>query len=184
MSRIGRNVLKVPEGVTASLSDAGFFQAKGGKGDLSVMVPKDFEVIVNEGEIRVQVRGESKSLSKKTSSMYGTLVRQIGIVLKGVSDGFEKTLTLVGVGYKSDLVENGRVLKLSLGYSHDIFHVLPEGVEISIETPTLFKIRGASKQKVGQTASNIMRYRPPEPYKGKGVQVPGQYIHRKEGKSK
>ena len=184
MSRIGRNVLKVPEGVNASLSDTGLFQARGGKGDLFVVVPKDFEVILNGGEVRVQVKEGSKNLSKKTSSMYGTLVRQIGIILKGVSDGFEKTLILVGVGYKADLIESGRVLKLSLGYSHDIFHALPEGVKVSIEKPTLFKIFGADKQKVGQTAATIMRYRPPEPYKGKGIQAPGQYIHRKEGKSK
>ena len=184
MSRIGRNILKIPEGVRASFSEEGLFQAKGKKGDLSLAIPRGFDVVLNLSEVKVNTRCDKKSLPKKVSAMYGTLVRQISIVLKGVSEGFEKTLSLVGVGYRAELIEGGRTLKLSLGYSHDVLHPLPEGVQVSIEKPTLFKILGVSKQKVGQTAENIMRYRPPEPYKGKGIQEPGQYIRRKEGKSK
>lgn len=184
MSRIGRNIIQIPEGVEASLSENAVFQAKGKKGGVSLSVPRGFDIVLNKSEIKVSVKGGEKHLTKGISSMYGTLVRQISLVLRGVSEGFEKTLSLVGVGYKAELIEGGRVLKLSLGYSHDILHALPEGIEVSIEKPTLFKILGTSKQEVGQTAATIMRYRPPEPYKGKGIQVPGQYIRRKEGKSK
>jgi len=184
MSRIGRNVLKMPVGVQALFPEKHIFQAKGKKGDLTLCIPSGFEIVLDDSEIRVRTKVDAKHLSKKMSAMYGTLVRQIDIALKGVSEGFEKVLSLVGVGYKAELTEKGRVLKLSLGYSHDIFYSLPEDIQVSVEKPTLFKISGVSKQKVGQTAANIMRYRPPEPYKGKGVQVPGQYIRRKEGKSK
>jgi large subunit ribosomal protein L6 len=115
--------------------------------------------------------------------MYGTLCRNIANMIRGVSQGFEKKIELVGVGYKADL-QNQTTLKLSLGYSHDIMYTIPEGITIQMDKPTAFKILGTSKQKVGQTASEIIRYRPPEPYKGKGVRIPGQFLRMKEGKSK
>ena len=184
MSRIGRKILKIPTGVQAHFPEPGVFQAKGGKGILTLSVPGAFEVVLGDSEISVRAKTDEKTLPKKISSMHGTLVRQIENSLKGVSEGFEKTLSLVGVGYKAELIEGGRVLKLFLGYSHDVLYPLSEGIHVSIEKPALFKIFGISKQKVGQTVAEIMRYRPPEPYKGKGIQEPGQYIRRKEGKSK
>jgi large subunit ribosomal protein L6 len=184
MSRIGRNSIKLPDGVQVSLLENSMCHVKGGKGDVHVSVPCGFDVAVEGVTVSVGVKGGVKTMSRKMSALYGTVVRQIGIAVQGVSTGFEKTLKLVGVGYKAELVSAGRVLKLSLGYSHDIMHNLPDGVDATIEKPTVFKLHGVSKQKVGQVAADIMKYRPPEPYKGKGIQFPGQYIRRKEGKSK
>jgi large subunit ribosomal protein L6 len=190
MSRIGKSVLKIPEAVTV-LFENGVFQAKSSKSKLDLSIPKGFKVQFDSSELRVLADGDDtkpldvkKRIPKRVAAMHGTLVRSIAMILQGVSQGFQKQLSLVGVGYKAELVESARVLKLSLGYSHDILHALPEGIEVVMEKPTLFKVMGSDKQKVGQVVASIMRYRPPEPYKGKGVQIPGQYIRRKEGKSK
>jgi large subunit ribosomal protein L6 len=184
MSRVGSNILKVQQGVHAERLDSGSLRLKGGKGEVTLSMPEAFEARLDGEEITVRPRDPGEKRSKKIASMHGTLVRQISIALKGVSEGFEKRLNLVGVGYKSELIEGGRVLKLSLGYSHDILYSIPEGITIVVEKPTTIKISGMSKQKVGQVVAEIKRYRPPEPYKGKGIQEPGQYIRRKEGKSK
>jgi large subunit ribosomal protein L6 len=184
MSRIGRISLKIPAGVVFEVGQKEVI-ATGSKGVLKNTLPNGFNVVVDGASINVVVQGAVKTseLDKKTSSLYGTLCRNISNMLYGVAQGFEKKLELVGVGYKADL-QNNSVLKLSLGYSHDILYQIPEGITIQMEKPTAFKILGANKQKVGQTASEIIRYRPPEPYKGKGVRVPGQFLRMKEGKSK
>ena len=184
MSRIGRISLKIPANVVFEVGQKEI-TAIGSKGTLKNTLPNGFDVIVDGDSVNVLVKGGGKTsqLSKKTSALYGTLCRNISNMLQGVAQGFEKKLELVGVGYKADL-QNNSILKLSLGYSHDILYSIPEGITIQMEKPTAFKILGANKQKVGQTASEIIRYRPPEPYKGKGVRVPGQFLRMKEGKSK
>jgi len=184
MSRIGRISLKIPEGVVFEVGQKEI-TAIGSKGVLKNTLPSGFDVIIDGMIINVLVQGVVKTsqLDKKTSSLYGTLCRNISNMLQGVAHGFEKKLELVGVGYKADL-QSSAILKLSLGYSHDILYNIPEGITIQMEKPTAFKILGANKQKVGQTASEIIRYRPPEPYKGKGVRIPGQFLRMKEGKSK
>jgi len=184
MSRIGRISLNIPSGVVLDINQKEIV-ASGAKGILKSAVPSGFDILVDEKTIKIVVKGSLKSsnLDKKTSSLYGTLCRNISNMIQGVDRGFEKKLELVGVGYKADL-QNNSILKLSLGYSHDILYQIPDGIIIQMEKPTAFKIIGASKQKVGQTASEIIRYRPPEPYKGKGVRVPGQFLRMKEGKSK
>lgn len=184
MSRIGRKTLIIPSGVTVELKDKHIW-VSGPKGTLSLVCPGGFEVSIESQSLNVLPMGEVKlsDLDKKCSAMYGTLCRNLSNMLFGVSKGFEKKLELVGVGYKADLV-NSRVLKLSLGYSHDIMYSIPENVSVVMEKPTLFALSGSCKQKVGQAASEIIRFRPPEPYKGKGVRVPGQYLRMKEGKSK
>jgi large subunit ribosomal protein L6 len=184
MSRIGRISLDLPSGVAFEVVQKEL-TAIGVKGTLKTPLPNGFSVVVQDGQIKVSVIGCVKvgDLNKKTSSMYGTLCRNIANMIRGVSLGFEKKIELVGVGYKADL-QNNAVLKLSLGYSHDIMYSIPEGITIQMEKPTAFKILGSNKQKVGQTASEIIRYRPPEPYKGKGVRIPGQFLRMKEGKSK
>jgi len=184
MSRIGRIALNIPSGVVFEVGQKEI-TASGSKGILKNVLPNGFEVVVDGNSIKVTVIGSLKTsdLDKKTSSSLGTLCRNIANMLKGVAQGFEKKLELVGVGYKADL-QSSSVLKLSLGFSHDILYQIPDGITIQMEKPTAFKILGANKQKVGQTASEIIRYRPPEPYKGKGVRVPGQFLRMKEGKSK
>jgi large subunit ribosomal protein L6 len=184
MSRIGRISLKIPSGVEFQVGPKEVV-AKGSKGTLKNPLPTGFHILVEGETLKVQVKNSIKSsdLDKKTSSLYGTLCRNISNMIQGVSQGFEKKIELVGVGYKADLQSNS-ILKLSLGYSHDILYAIPEGITIVMEKPTAFKILGANKQKVGQTAAEIIRYRPPEPYKGKGVRIPGQFLRMKEGKSK
>jgi len=184
MSRIGRISLKIPSGVELQIGTKEVV-ARGVKGTLKNPLPTGFDILVEGETLKVQVKNALKTseLDKKTSSIYGTLCRNISNMIQGVSQGFEKKIELVGVGYKADLQSNA-ILKLSLGYSHDILYAIPEGITIQMEKPTAFKILGASKQKVGQTASEIIRYRPPEPYKGKGVRIPGQFLRMKEGKSK
>jgi len=184
MSRIGRKTIAIPSGVTVKVSSTDIAVC-GSKGDLSLSLPSGFDVAIEDQKIKVSVVGQVKvsNLDKERSSMYGTLCRNVDNMLIGVSKGFEKKLELVGVGYKADLT-NSKVLKLSLGYSHDIMFPIPEGIAISVEKATLLTVSGISKQKVGQTASEIIRFRPPEPYKGKGVRVPGKYLRMKEGKSK
>lgn len=184
MSRIGRISLNIPSGVTFDVGQKEV-TASGSKGILKNHLPSGFDIVIEGNILKVVVKGDIKTsnLDKKTSSLYGTLCRNIANMLQGVAQGFEKKLELVGVGYKADL-QSSSVLKLSLGYSHDILYQIPEGITIQMEKPTVFKILGANKQKVGQTASEIIRYRPPEPYKGKGVRVPGQFLRMKEGKSK
>jgi len=184
MSRIGRISLKIPLGVEFQVGTKEVV-ARGVKGALKNPIPTGFDILVDGETIKVNVKNSLKSsdLDKKTSSLYGTFCRNISNMIQGVSKGFEKKIELVGVGYKADL-QSTSILKLSLGYSHDIFYDIPEGITIQMEKPTAFKILGASKQKVGQTAAEIIRYRPPEPYKGKGVRIPGQFLRMKEGKSK
>lgn len=184
MSRIGRISLNIPTGATLEVTSKEI-TASGAKGVLKNPLPSGFDILIEGNVVKVSVKGflKTSNLDKKTSSLYGTLCRNISNMLQGVTQGFEKKLELVGVGYKADL-QNDSILKLSLGYSHDILYQIPEGIMIQMEKPTAFKILGANKQKVGQTASEIIRYRPPEPYKGKGVRVPGQFLRMKEGKSK
>jgi len=184
MSRIGRISLKIPSGVELQVGPKEVV-ATGIKGTLKNPLPAGFDILMDGETLKVQVKNSIKSsdLDKKTSSLYGTLCRNISNMIQGVSRGFEKKIELVGVGYKADL-QSGSILKLSLGYSHDILYSIPEGITITMEKPTAFKISGANKQKVGQTAAEIIRYRPPEPYKGKGVRIPGQFLRMKEGKSK
>ncbi len=181
MSRLGRIPIKIPSKVECSLKD-GCIVIKGEKGILGCPIPDGFEVNITSESLKVDFI-KSPVLDNKSSSLYGTLCRTLSNMILGVSTGFEKKLELVGVGYKADL-QQGKILKLSLGYSHDILYSLPEGISIVMEKPTLFKILGICKQKVGQVAAEIIRFRPPEPYKGKGVRIPGQFLRMKEGKAK
>ena len=181
MSRLGQIPIKIPSKVECSLKDGRIF-VKGEKGVLESPIPDGFRVNIGTDALKVDFI-KSSELDGKSSALYGTLCRTVSNMILGVSAGFEKKLELVGVGYKADL-QQGKVLKLSLGYSHDIFYSLPEGISVVMEKPTLFKILGICKQKVGQVAAEIIRFRPPEPYKGKGVRIPGQFLRMKEGKTK
>lgn len=177
MSRIGKQPITVPSGVTATL-DGGEVRVKGPKGELSMRPVPEVNVALEDGSFTVQPVDETK----RARSMWGMQRTIIANMIEGVANGFEKNLELVGVGYRAQMA--GSALKLSLGLSHDVEYQPRDGVKIEVGKPTEVKITGADKQAVGQTAAEIRSFRPPEPYKGKGIKYVGEYIRRKEGKKK
>jgi large subunit ribosomal protein L6 len=177
MSRVGKKPVPVPSGVTATV-DGQMVKVKGTKGELSFVVPEEVSVALENGAVAVSPRDESKTARAK----WGMARAQVANLVEGVSKGFEKRLEINGVGYRAAVA--GKVLKLSLGYSHDIDYEIPAGVTITTPRPTEVVVAGIDKQKVGQTAAEIREYRPPEPYKGKGVKYANEFIFRKEGKKK
>ncbi len=177
MSRVGKKPVPVPSGVTATI-DGQTVKVKGTKGELSFLVPEEVTVAMEDGAVSVAPRDESKE-ARAMWGMSRTLVQNI---FTGVTQGFEKRLEITGVGYRAQVA--GKVLKLSLGYSHDIDYPIPAGVTITTPKPTEIVITGIDKQRVGQTAAEIRDFRGPEPYKGKGVKYANEFIFRKEGKKK
>lgn len=177
MSRIGKKPVTVPAGVTAT-ADGGTLSVKGPKGVLSLVMRDEIRYAIEEGGISVQPANDTKT-ARAFWGMQRTLVQNL---VTGVTDGFTKTLEITGVGYRASV--QGRKLKLQLGYSHDVDMDVPEGVEVKTPDQTTVEISGADKQKVGQFAAEIRRWRKPEPYKGKGIKYRGEYIFRKEGKKK
>ena len=177
MSRIGKKPVAIPAGVTAKV-DGQRVSVKGPKGELDFTVPDDVTVALNDNQIAVQPRDDGK----RAQAMWGMSRSMVSNLVTGVSKGFEKRLEITGVGYKAAVA--GKKLQLSLGYSHDIDFPIPEGIAIAAPRPTELVVTGISKQAVGQTAAEIRAFRPPEPYKGKGVKYAGEFIFRKEGKKK
>ncbi len=177
MSRIGKKPVAVPAGVTANVSGQ-TVTAKGPKGELHFVVNDEVLVKMDEGQIAVEPRDQSKTARSK----WGMSRTQIVNILTGVKDGFEKKLEITGVGYRAAMA--GKALKLSLGYSHDIEYEIPAGITIAVPKPTEIVVSGIDRQVVGQVAAEIRDYRGPEPYKGKGVKYAGEFIFRKEGKKK
>jgi large subunit ribosomal protein L6 len=177
MSRIGKKPVTVPAGVTANI-EGGTLSVKGPKGTLSLQLADDIKYEVQEGGISVQPANDTKR-ARAFWGMQRTLVQNL---VTGVTDGFTKKLLITGVGYRA--AAQGKVLKLQLGYSHDVNIDVPEGIEIKTPDQTTVEISGIDKQKVGQIAAEIRRWRKPEPYKGKGIKYDGEYIFRKEGKKK
>jgi large subunit ribosomal protein L6 len=177
MSRIGKKPVAVPQGVTANV-DGQTITAKGPKGELRFVVNDEVLVKLDDGHIAVSPRDETKEARSK----WGMSRTQIENILKGVKDGFERKLEITGVGYRASM--QGKNLQLALGFSHEVVYQTPEGITISVPKPTEILIAGIDKQAVGQVAAEIREYRPPEPYKGKGVRYAGEKIVRKEGKKK
>ena len=177
MSRIGKKPVSLPQGVTASVNGQ-TVTAKGPKGELKFVVNDEVLVKMENNEISVEPRDQTKNARSK----WGMSRTQIVNILQGVKDGFEKKLEITGVGYRAAMA--GKALKLSLGYSHDIEYVIPAGITIATPKPTEITISGINRQQVGQVAAEIRDYRGPEPYKGKGVKYAGEFIFRKEGKKK
>jgi len=175
MSRIGKQPIPIPDGVTVTIgSDR--VDVKGPKGELSERIPRDMEVVQSDGEVLVRRptnRGEHRALHGLTRS----LVANMGI---GVTDGYAKTLEIQGVGYRAQ--KRGSDLELALGFSHPVPIKAPDGIEFEVPQPTRIVVRGISKQLVGEVAANIRKQRPPEPYKGKGIRYEGEYVARKVGK--
>jgi large subunit ribosomal protein L6 len=177
MSRIGKRPVPLPKGVEASVSGQ-TVSVKGPKGTRSFTATDDVTVAVEDGAIRVVPRGTSK----RARQQWGMSRTQVANLVTGVSEGFRKELEITGVGYRAQV--QGKSLKLALGYSHDVDFPIPDGVTITTPRPTGITVEGIDQQLVGQVAANIRGWRPPEPYKGKGVRYAGEFIFRKEGKKK
>jgi large subunit ribosomal protein L6 len=151
---------------------------KGPKGALQVVLHDDVEVKMESGAVKVDPRSETK----RARAMWGTSRTLVANLITGVTKGFERKLEITGVGYRASV--QGKNLQLALGYSHDVVFPIPEGITIVASKPTELMVSGIDRQKVGQVAAEIRGFRPPEPYKGKGVKYAGEYIFRKEGKKK
>ena len=177
MSRVGSKPVIVPDGVTIILANRAL-TAKGKLGELSMSIVNQVDINHAADQIVITPKNESKT----ARAMWGMQRSLAQNIVTGVSEGFTKELEIQGVGYRAAL--QGKILKLQLGHSHDIDFTIPDGIEIECERPTSIKIKGIDKQKVGQVAAVIRSYRPPEPYKGKGVRYLGEYVFRKEGKKK
>ena len=175
MSRIGKQPISVPSGVTISIEPERV-TVNGPKGELSERVHRDIQVEHVDDQLLVKRptdRGEHRALHGLTRSLIANMVQ-------GVTDGFEKRLEIQGVGYRAQL--RGRDLELSLGFSHPVTVKAPDGIEFEVPQPTRIVVRGASKQQVGEVAAYIRKQRKPEPYKGKGIRYEGEYVARKVGK--
>jgi large subunit ribosomal protein L6 len=175
MSRIGKQPIPIPDGVEVSI-DADRVAVKGPKGELSERIPRDIQVVQEDGQLVVKRptdRGEHRALHGLTRSLVANMVI-------GVTDGYAKTLEIQGVGYRAQ--KKGSDLELALGFSHPVPIKAPDGIEFEVPQPTRIIVRGISKQLVGEVAANIRKRRPPEPYKGKGIRYEGEYVARKVGK--
>jgi len=177
MSRIAKAPIAVPKGITVEISGQDV-RVKGSKGNLSWTLHPKVRIAQENGELKVAPVDETK----QAWALAGTSRALVNNMVVGCGNGFERKLTLVGVGYRAQA--KGKVLNLSLGFSHPIDYRVPEGVEIATPSPTEILVSGADKQKVGQVASEIRGFRPPEPYKGKGVRYADEQVLRKEAKKK
>jgi large subunit ribosomal protein L6 len=177
MSKIGKRPVAIPTGVTAAV-EGQRVKVKGPKGELSLLLNDEVGAKLDKGAITVERRGDTK----RHRALWGTSRAMIANLVTGVTKGYEKRLEISGVGYRAQL--QGKNLQLALGYSHDVVFPIPEGITVATPKPTEVVISGTDKQKVGQVAAEIREFRPPEPYKGKGVKYANEYIFRKEGKKK
>jgi large subunit ribosomal protein L6 len=178
MSRVGKKPIEAAKGVDIKVA-SGQVTVKGPKGELKMALSDEVGVKVENGEITISARNPDE---RKSKAMWGTVRANIQNMITGVTTGFTKDLELVGVGYRAAM--KGKDLELSLGYSHPVVYKAPAGITFASAKPTEIKISGADKQTVGQVAAELRSYRPPEPYKGKGVRKVGEYVRRKEGKKK
>ena len=174
MSRMGKRPVAIPKGVTVKVADQ-HVQVVGPKGDLQVAILDGTAVVVEDGEARVS----AERLTRNPA--FGTMRAHIQNMVTGVTAGFSKVLEIVGTGYRAQM--DGKKLVLQLGFSHPIVFEPPAGITINVENPTRLMVSGASKALVGQVAADIRAFRPPEPYKGKGIKYEGEYIRRKAGKA-
>jgi large subunit ribosomal protein L6 len=177
MSRVGYKPIAIPSGVTANL-EGQTVKVKGPKGALQLVLHDDVVAKMDKNAIKIEPRNESK----RARSLWGTSRTLVANLVAGVTKGFEEKLEITGVGFRAAV--QGKQLNLQLGFSHDVNYAIPDGITIATPKPTEIVVTGMDKQKVGHVAAEIRGYRPPEPYKGKGVKYVGEYVFRKEGKKK
>ncbi|WP_100332803.1 50S ribosomal protein L6 [Bacillus xiapuensis] len=176
MSRVGKKPIELPEGVTVT-KDNNTVTVKGPKGELTRTFSKEMTIEIEGNVINVSRPSDSKA----HRTIHGTTRALLANMVEGVSKGFEKSLELIGVGYRAQ--KQGKKLVLNVGYSHPVEMVPEEGVEVEVPSNTKVVVKGVSKERVGAFAANIRDVRPPEPYKGKGIRYEGEYVRRKEGKT-
>ena len=177
MSRVGKYPVDIPAGVTIAIVD-GMLTAKGRLGELQLPLTEHVETTVTDGKVSVKPR----SKVAQAQMMWGTTRANIANMIKGVSTGYAKTMEITGTGYRASV--QGANLVINLGFSHDVVYPVPAGITITTPRPTAITVAGVDKRQVGQVAAEIRGYRPPEPYKGKGVRYDTETIRRKEGKKK
>lgn len=177
MSRIGKLPVTIPAGVEVKISDSNLVTVTGPKGELQEQISKLIKIEINDGVLSVTRNGDAK----EARSAHGLSRTLINNMVEGVTNGFQKKLQLVGVGYKAE--KKGNLLVMNLGYSHPIEMEDPEGISTEVTTPTEITVKGASKAIVGNYAANVRKWRKPEPYKGKGIRYEGEVVRRKEGKT-
>lgn len=176
MSRIGRKPIPLPTGVNVSV-DGGMVKVKGPRGELALHLPPEMALRVEEHRVIV----ERPTDSRRHRALHGLARSLTANMVKGVTDGFRRTLEIVGVGYRAE--KRGVRLALSVGYSHPIDYQPPQGIKVDVPSPTTIVVEGMDKQLVGQVAAEIRAFRPPEPYKGKGIRYQGEAVRRKAGKT-
>jgi large subunit ribosomal protein L6 len=177
MSRIGKKAVTVPSGVTATVNGQEV-AVKGPKGELKHVLADAIVAKLDKGRIEVAMREDTK----EARAMWGMTRTMVANLMTGVIEGFARRLEITGVGYRAAV--QGQNLQLQLGYSHDVNYPIPKGIQIACPKPTEIVVTGIDRQKVGQVAAEIRQFRPPEPYKGKGIKYAGEFILRKEGKKK
>jgi large subunit ribosomal protein L6 len=176
MSRVGKQPIPVPQGVDVSIEGSSV-SVKGPKGELSGRFDADMNIELADGEISVTRPTEQP----RHRALHGLTRSLIANMVQGVSEGFERTLEIHGVGYRAQ--QKGKAVEFAVGYSNPVHFEAPEGVELAVEGPTVVHVRGIDKQAVGEVAARIRRIRPPEPYKGKGIRYRGEHVRRKAGKA-
>lgn len=181
MSKIARNPVPVPNGVTVEVNGQDV-KTKGPKGELSVTAHDEVSVSLEDGEAGKVIVVSPRNEGRLARALWGTTWALVRNNLQGVNEGYTKLLEIQGVGYRANVQGNNLVLQL--GFSHDVQYPIPEGIQIAVEKQTAISVSGIDKQRVGQVAAEIRAYRPPEPYKGKGIRYKDEYVLRKEGKKK
>lgn len=177
MSRVGKYPVEIPQGVQVALS-GGMLSVKGKLGEMKLPITDQVETKVDGNKVVVAPRGNAR----QARMMWGTTRANIANMVRGVSAGYSKSMEITGTGYRAAV--QGKNLVLNLGFSHDVIFPIPDGIKITCERPTAVKVEGTDKRLVGQVAAEIRGFRPPEPYKGKGVRYTDETIRRKEGKKK
>jgi large subunit ribosomal protein L6 len=177
MSRIGKLPVTVPAGVEINVSDANLVTVKGPKGTLSEQISQKIKVTNDNGQIKLEPVDDSR----EANAQHGLARSLVNNMVKGVTEGYEVKLTMIGVGYKAE--KKGKDLVMQLGYSHPVEMPDPEGLTTEVTSPTDIVVKGASKELVGNYAANIRKWRKPEPYKGKGIRYVDEHVRRKEGKT-
>ena len=177
MSRVGKYPVEIPAGVQVAIA-GGVLTAKGKLGELKLPLTDHVDTVIDGSQVKVSPRGNAVA----ARMMWGTTRSLVAAMLQGVSSGYAKTMEITGTGYRASV--QGTNLVINLGFSHDVVYPVPPGIKISCERPTSIKVEGIDKRLVGQVAAEIRGFRPPEPYKGKGVRYDNETIRRKEGKKK
>ncbi|MGD8698807.1 MAG: 50S ribosomal protein L6 [Gemmatimonadales bacterium] len=176
MSRVGKKTIVVPKDVSVNI-DGGRVKVRGPKGEIERQFDPAMQIKLEDGELRVN----RSSDRREDRALHGLTTALLSAMVTGVVDGFEKKLEIVGIGYRAE--SQGKALRFHLGFSHPVIYEPPAGITLALESPTVVSVSGVDKEKVGQAAAEIRAFRPPEPYKGKGVRYRGEHVRRKAGKT-